>query len=108
MPSLMKPVIAALLGALLVPAGAGATESGALAVKAGCSACHSKDKKILGPAYIAIAEKYRADPNAASALAAKVRSGGKGVWGPLAMPPAPKAKVTDEELASVIGWILRH
>ncbi len=54
----------------------------------------------------AIAAKYKGDPKAAAALAARVRSGGKGVWGTVPMPPADARTISDADLRSVIGWIL--
>ena len=41
-------------------------------------------------------------------LAAKVRSGGKGVWGPMAMPPTDAKKISDADLDAVIAWILKQ
>jgi cytochrome c len=89
-----------------LPAPAAAPD--AVAITAGCSACHAKDKKILGPSYHDIAAKYKADASAATALAAKVRSGGKGVWGPVPMPAADAKKISDADLHAVIDWILKQ
>jgi cytochrome c len=75
---------------------------------AGCTACHTKDKKLVGPAYKDIAAKYKGQASAAADLAKKVRDGGKGVWGPIPMPPNPPAKIGDADLAAAIGWILQQ
>ena len=32
--------------------------------KDGCAACHAVDKKIVGPAYIDVAAKYKGDKDA--------------------------------------------
>jgi cytochrome c len=37
-------------------------------------------------------------------LAAKVKAGGKGVWGQIPMPP--NAKVSDADLKTLVTWIL--
>jgi cytochrome c len=37
-----------------------------------------------------------------------VRSGGKGVWGPVPMPPADSKKINDADLHALIAWILRQ
>lgn len=79
----------------------------ALASKAGCLACHAKDKKIVGPAYKDVAAKYKGKANAVAELTAKVRKGGSGVWGPIPMPPNPVDKISDADLKSVIEWILK-
>ncbi|MGA7949815.1 MAG: c-type cytochrome [Thiobacillaceae bacterium] len=75
-----------------------------LAQKNGCLACHSVDKKIVGPAYKDVAKKYRGDKSAPAKLFAKVKKGGKGVWGPVAMPPNPQVK--DADLKKIIAWVL--
>ncbi len=36
--------------------------------KDGCAACHSIDKKIVGPAYVDVAAKYKGDKNAVAKL----------------------------------------
>ncbi|MGA7179997.1 MAG: c-type cytochrome [Thiobacillaceae bacterium] len=76
-----------------------------LAQKNGCLACHGIDKKILGPAYKDVAAKYKGDAGAEAMLFAKVKSGGKGVWGQVPMPPNPKVKDADRKqiIASVMA-----
>jgi cytochrome c len=74
--------------------------------KGGCSACHTLDKKLLGPPYTVVAAKRKADHTPAAALMNAVRTGSKGVYGPIPMPPTPPAKISDDELQSLIGWIL--
>jgi len=74
-----------------------------LAVNA-CSGCHGLTQKIVGPAFREIAARYAGDKSAASKLAAKIKSGGAGNWGTIAMPP--HASLTDAELAQLAGWIL--
>lgn len=81
--------------------------SEALAQKAGCMACHAKDKKLVGPAYKDVAAKYAGQADAVATLSAKVRSGGKGVWGPIPMPPNDAAKINDADLKSVVEWLLK-
>lgn len=49
--------------------------------KAGCMACHAKDKKLVGPSFKDIAAKYKGDKAAPAKLADKVRKGGAGAWG---------------------------
>lgn len=75
-----------------------------LANKSGCLACHTVDKKIIGPAYKEIAAKYRDQPDAESQLIQKVKNGGKGVWGQIPMPP--NAHVKDEDVKTLVEWVL--
>jgi cytochrome c len=72
--------------------------------KNGCTACHAIDKKIIGPAYKDVAEKYRNDPGAAAKLQAKVKNGGAGVWGQIPMPP--NTQVSDADIKADVAYIL--
>jgi cytochrome c len=76
----------------------------ALAKKHNCLACHTVDKKLVGPAYKDVAAKYRNDSGAQAKLVEKVKKGGQGVWGQVPMPPNPQ--VPDAELNSLVKWIL--
>ena len=100
--------VAALLSSLSIAVPSRAATPDILITKAGCTACHAKDKKLLGPAYHDVAAKYQGDPKAAADLVAKVRSGGKGVWGTVPMPAADTRKVSDADLATIVAWILKQ
>jgi cytochrome c len=76
----------------------------ALAQKSACMSCHGMDKKIVGPGYKEVAAKYKGDSGAAAKLAAKVKAGGKGVWGEVPMPP--NAGVSDANAKALVDWIL--
>jgi cytochrome c len=93
--------------AVVAPAAQAATPQ-AISSGAYCSNCHGQDKKIIGPSFHDIAAKYAGDPKAATALAAKVRAGGKGVWGPVAMPPNGEKIISDADLGVVLAWILKQ
>ena len=67
----------------------------ALAQKSGCMACHTVDKKLVGPALKEVAKKYKGNKKAEAMLIAKVTKGGSGVWGTMAMPPNPAVKPAD-------------
>ena len=74
--------------------------------KAGCMACHTKDKKLVGPAFKDIAAKYKGQDVVAT-LMQKVRAGGKGVYGPIPMPPSGADKIADAELKAAVEFILK-
>jgi cytochrome c len=98
----MKKLLAvALVGALFSGSAMAQLE---LAKQKNCLACHSVDKKIVGPAYKEVAAKYAGDAGAVDKLAKKVREGGVGVWGKTPMPA--NAKVSDEEAHALVKWIL--
>ncbi|MFZ2269914.1 MAG: c-type cytochrome [Azonexus sp.] len=101
-----KQVIPALLLAAAFMGSSAVQASEAIIKKARCVACHAVDKKLVGPAYKDVAAKYRGDAGAPARLAEKVRHGGSGVWGDIPMIPHPADKLSDENLAAAIQWIL--
>jgi cytochrome c len=105
MKSIMNLIAAAAVIAL--PAGAQAAEAKAaedLARNSGCLACHTVDKKLIGPGYKEIAAKYRGSKAAEAELIKKVKAGSKGVWGDI--PMTPNAHVKDEDIKTIVQWIL--
>ena len=91
--------------AMLLTSQAYAEDGKALAQKSGCLACHSIDKKVLGPSYKDVAAKYKGDASAEAKMIAKVKKGGSGTWGPMPMP-ANSPQVKDEDIKSIVQWIL--
>ena len=77
----------------------------ALAEKSGCLGCHDANKRVVGPALSEIAAKYRTDSGAEARLMAKVKTGGQGVWGGIAMPP--NAQLQEQDLRTLVRWILK-
>lgn len=77
----------------------------AIAKQNACLGCHAINKKIVGPSFQAVAEKYKNDPNAQVFLKNKITKGGSGSWGVVPMPA--NTKLSDADLSTVTGWILR-
>ncbi len=101
----MKITLVALAGAALVASVAANAQSAEdLLKKHVCTACHSIDKKLVGPAYNEVAAKYKSDPKAAAMLADKVKKGGVGVWGQVPMPP--NAAVPDADIKTMVSYIM--
>lgn len=100
----MKHLILTALSAALLSLSAAASADQALAQKNACMSCHGVDKKIVGPAFKDVAKKYASDKTAQAKLLAKVKTGGKGVWGDIPMPPNPQ--VSDADAKKIIAWIL--
>jgi cytochrome c len=98
-----KLVITAAATALLAMSGVASADQ-ALAQKNACMSCHGVDKKIVGPAFKEIAAKYKGDAGAQANLVEKVKTGGKGVWGQVPMPPSPQVK--PEDANKIIAWVL--
>jgi len=99
----MKKIIFAV--SVMMLASGGAMADLALAKKSGCLACHSVDKKIVGPGWKDVAAKYKGTASAKADLIGKVKSGGKGVWGPAPMPPY-SPRVSDENIEKLVDFIL--
>ena len=105
----MKTLVTLLAAAAAATLAAGAHAADAkageaLAKASGCLACHTVDKKLVGPSYQQIAERYRKDKGAEASLIQKVKAGGKGVWGDIPMPP--NAHVKDADIKTMVQWIL--
>ena len=67
----------------------------ALLQKNNCLACHNVTQTVVGPAFQAVANKYRGQADAVDKLARKIRLGGSGVWGAMPMPAHPQISDAD-------------
>lgn len=94
-----------------------------LAKKSGCLACHSVDKKVVGPAWKDVAEKYKGQKEITATLTdgtvekgspkavlvKKVQKGGKGNWtevsGGVPMPPY-SPRVPDSDIDKLVDFVL--
>ena len=80
-----------------------------LAKKSGCLACHSVDKKIVGPAWKDVAAKYKGDAAAKATLVDKVKKGGSGNWTEITkgakMPPY-SPRVPDADIEKLIDFVM--
>jgi cytochrome c len=92
------------VAALYAGAALAADKGEDLIKKYGCTACHAIDKKVVGPAYKDVANKYRNDAKAATYLHDKIKKGGSGVWGPVPMPP--NTQVPDDDVKTIVSYIL--
>lgn len=101
----MKIFIKAFFVAAVLASPCAMADVPALLQKGGCVACHSVDKKIIGPAFKDVAAKYKGKADAQDMLINKVKAGGSGVWGPMPMP-ANAGKLSDDEFKSVVAWVL--
>jgi cytochrome c len=74
--------------------------------KAGCMACHAKDKKLVGPSFKDIAAKYKGQ----DVVATLMREGAQGRQGRL-RPGADGAqrpeKINDADLKAAVEFILK-
>ena len=98
----MKRTLIAL--ALTMTVAAPAMADLALAKSKNCMACHSVDKKLVGPAYKEVAAKYAGQKDAEATLVTHVIKGSKGVWGAVPMPA--NAQVNEADAKKLVAWIM--
>jgi len=98
------PAAAAAAPAPAAAEAAAPTSPEQMLTKYGCIACHAVDHKVIGPALKDVAAKYEGKADAKAHLTEKIRNGGAGVWGEIPMTPNPQ--VPDEELHTIVKWVL--
>lgn len=99
----MKAIVMAAAACLTLGSGIAAADQ-ALAQRSACMSCHQMERKVVGPSYKDIARKYKGDAKAVDHLVGVIKRGGKGVWGPVPMPPHPQ--VSDENARKLAQWVL--
>ena len=89
--------------AVSIPARPGAPSMLELAGKRNCMACHQVEKRLIGPSFQEVANRYKSDVGAELVLTEKIKNGGSGAWGTI---PMPANALKDEELKSLVRWVL--
>ena len=102
----MKLTIVSIVAAGLIAGSAMATDMPDMAKKLGCTACHSIDKKMVGPAWMDVAKKYKGDAGAEAKLITKVSNGGGGVWGKVPMPAIDPSGKKQDSIKQLVQFIL--
>lgn len=100
----MTKLKALLAGACLSLVALSAQANLDLADKNACLNCHAVETKMVGPAFKAVASKYRDRKDAAAYLSEKLIKGSSGVWGPIPMPAM--AQLKPDEVQTMTKWIL--
>ncbi len=90
----MKRVLFAVAALAALAAGPAMADE-AMAKAKNCMACHSVDKKVVGPAYKDVAKKFAGQAGAVDTLTNAILKGSQGVWGAVPMPP--NTNVTPDE-----------
>lgn len=75
-----------------------------LAQASNCMSCHRVDKKVVGPGFKAIAQRFAGNPEAVDYLANSIINGSRGRWGPVPMPR--QAHVSKRDAQTLAQWIL--
>lgn len=105
----MKARLVSLSAAVLLAVAGTANANLDLAKASGCLACHSVEKKVVGPAWQDVANKYKGDAGAKAALIDKIKKGGKGNWtevtGGVPMPPY-SPRVADADIEKLVDFVI--
>jgi cytochrome c len=99
----MKAIVIAAAAVLSLATGVASADQ-ALAQKSACMSCHQVAKKVVGPSFADVAKKYKGDAKAHDHIVTVIKKGGKGVWGPVPMPPHPQ--VSDDNAGKLATWVL--
>lgn len=75
-----------------------------LARSKNCVACHSVERRMIGPPFKDIAGRYANDGSAIETLSKRIREGTVGNWGQMPMPEQPQ--VSQEDAEALSRWIL--
>jgi len=85
------------------------TDALELANRSGCLACHSVEKKVVGPAWQDVGARYKGVAGVKARLIDKVKKGGKGNWtevtGGIPMPPY-SPRVPDDTIDKLVSFVL--
>ena len=82
----------------------GAEPAGLTLMKsADCFNCHAPEHRIVGPALLEIADKYRGQDGTLDASVDRVQKGSSGVWGPV--PMLPHGHHTREQVKEMVAWV---
>ncbi|MDO4796234.1 MAG: c-type cytochrome [Brachymonas sp.] len=101
----MKWSVGWMLAVLMcAPAAAQAADGAAIARANNCMTCHGVEtRKMMGPSFKEIADRYRGK-NVEAAMIDKIKNGGAGAWGPVAMPAQPQ--LSDADARAITKWML--
>ncbi len=96
-----------LLLTMCIAPSAFAADVAALITQKRCDACHDVTATRIGPPFVAIALRHRADKeNMVEVLAHKIVLGGGGNWG--VVPMVPNEHVSLDEARAMARWILER
>ncbi|TVQ00893.1 MAG: carbohydrate-binding protein [Planctomycetaceae bacterium] len=75
----------------------------ALIRKSDCFQCHAANRRLVGPSFVEIADKYRDEPHRLPESVARVREGSTGVWGKIGM--LPHQQHTAAEVTQMVEYV---
>jgi cytochrome c551/c552 len=114
---IMKSIIVSMMAAagLMVAGSVLAADMPDAAKKNGCTACHAIDKKVVGPAWQDVANKYKGaktfsfggkDYPLEEGLMMKVSKGGSGNWGSVPMIANDPNGTKQADIKSLVEFVM--
>ena len=101
----MKSFVVGMAVAGLLVTGAAMAADMPVDGKAKCGSCHAIDKKVVGPSWKDIADKYKGNKDAEKILIANITKGGQFGWKMVAMPPKGLG-ATDAQISALAKFIV--
>ena len=80
------------------------TRALAIIAKSDCNACHTLDRKLVGPAFRDVATRSAGQAGALVRIAQKIVTGGSGIYGDVAMPAHPS--LTPAQATALAQYVL--
>ncbi len=113
----MKAIIlsTAIATGILFTGSAMAIDMPPLAKKHNCTACHSIEKKVVGPAWADVSKKYKGATKfeyngkefpLVEGLIMKVSKGGSGHWGSMPMPANDATGKKQDDIKQLVEFVL--
>jgi len=104
----MKSIVVSMFAAagLMVAGSVLATDMPDIAKKNGCTACHAIDKKVVGPAWQDVANKYKGVAGIEEKLIVKVSKGGSGNWGTVPMIANDPDGKKQDQIKELVKFVL--
>lgn len=105
-------VLAAAAGLVFAAAPVNAASVSSMMSNRGCTACHAKSNKVVGPAWGWVAYRYRGENHqkAVQAVTKFIIAGGTGYWskwtGGIPMPSHPN--ISRKQVDAIATWILKQ
>lgn len=80
----------------------GASDINGLLTRNSCTACHAFDRKLVGPSFKEVADRYAGKADAVAYLAQRIKGGGSGVWGQI---PMPAQGISAQDAQTLAHWL---
>jgi cytochrome c551/c552 len=98
-----RPAGTAAAASAAAPSASGSRDVQTVLAAYGCTGCHAVDRKLVGPSFKEVANRFGSETGGSERVARRIREGGAGAWGSIPMPPHPA--INDDELRALVTWV---